>query len=133
MFACPVRCQWPQYVSVDHEPDLLYKFYFGELQLCAICCHKGELHELMVVRYVWPDLPYPVKNPKESDAIPLSTKYIYYPATGKYAGDQYEVKDVQGAQYRPHLTPPPRFSGFIDHSSSNFFLILNNDIYERGL
>ena len=89
------------YVEVDHQPpDTLYKRYFAALSLCFRCEIAGEVHELCLLRYLYPDI---VHNLPAEAAIPLYTKFVFTKRA------HYIVVPVASLMGHARLYRPPRF------------------------
>lgn len=109
----------PHFVDVAHEFDPTYKHFFGELRLCFTCSHEGKVHELCLIKWLWP-----IWGPGTSglkDGVPLSTVYEFPPKS------TYEVKEVGALLYRAPLFSPPSFR----RQPTTLRYLLCEDIYTR--
>ena len=104
-------------VLCGHDDDG-YVFFFGELLLCFVFEHAGEVHECFFAEYLWPDdLQY---RSRADDGVPLHTRYRRTPRKS------YVVGGVDQILFRPHLATPPTLHA--PPPSARRYWVLNDDV-----
>ena len=113
-----------RFVEVKHDPDGLYKHYFGELLLCFTFTGDDSVrHDCCMVGYLFPDLPPGATAPKPEHEMPLTTKYRF--GTPR----SYEVIAVEGVAFCAALfTPLPLDEDDEPSSSAARYWMLNDDL-----